>query len=541
MRTLAVIPARLNEGGINRKCMRLMHGKPLLEYAIEVALGCGFVDDVCVIADSDEVLDYAGQFASVRALPMPPELAGDDVTLDPVVHAAVTAMEDERGPYGCVVTLQPNSPMLSRGTLEAAFAEFRKGRDAVLSVRNEPRLSWTLDERGLARPAYSERRNRGQLPPNYVETGSFLIARRECVTPGGRLGADVAVFEVPEAEALWVDAKEDWAACESALSRKLICFRADGHRELGLGHIFRALTLSYEFIGDDVVFVCRREHREGVERLRAAEVEVVEVEDDAAFLRWLEERRPDVLVNDTLDTEAAFVRELKRRVPRVVTFEDLGPGAREADAVVNAIYEGASPHANTFTGKRYVCLRDEFLTSKPVRFSEEVGRVLVTFGGTDPLDLAGRLYRIALGDERFAGLAFDFVLGPGYRGTEVVAVPGRGIEVSRNAARVSDHMRRADVAFSSQGRTTFELACMGVPTIVMAQNEREQLHTFAQMDNGFINLGLGSEVSDDDIASTLAWLVGARSVRREMHRLMLANDLRSGIRRVKKIILGEQL
>ena len=64
-------------------------------------------------------------------------------------------------------------------------------------------------------------------------------------------------------------------------------------------------------------------------------------------------------------------------------------------------------------------------------------------------------------------------------------------------------MRKADIAFSSQGRTTFELASMGVPTIVMAQNEREQLHTFAQMDNGFINLGLGSEVSDEDIASTL--------------------------------------
>ncbi|MFR3925625.1 MAG: hypothetical protein ACLTXI_10635 [Collinsella sp.] len=61
---------------------------------------------------------------------------------------------------------------------------------------------------------------------------------------------------------------------------------------------------------------------------------------------------------------------------------------------------------------------------------------------------------------------------------------------------MSDHMRKADMALSSQGRTTFELACMGVPTIVLAENEREQLHTFAQMDNGFINLGLGSEVSD---------------------------------------------
>ena len=33
--------------------------------------------------------------------------------------------------------------------------------------------------------------------------------------------------------------------------------------------------------------------------------------------------------------------------------------------------------------------------------------------------------------------------------------------------------------------------------------------------------------------------MGAPSVRREMRRLMLENDLKDGIKRVKKIILGE--
>ena len=79
---------------------------------------------------------------------------------------------------------------------------------------------------------------------------------------------------------------------------------------------------------------------------------------------------------------------------------------------------------------------------------------------------------------------------------------------------------------------------MGVPTIVLAQNQREQLHRFAQMDNGFINLGLGSEVTDKDIEASFKWLIGAVSIRREMHRLMLASDLKSGLSRVKKIILG---
>ena len=163
------------------------------------------------------------------------------------------------------------------------------------------------------------------------------------------------------------------------------------------------------------------------------------------------------------------------------------------------------------------------------------------FGGTDPLDLSVRLYGYA--KKRVIGsrdVAFDFILGSGYLGKLSTddAIPG--IEIYSDVVRVSDYMRKADLAISSQGRTTFELASMGVPTVVLAQNKREQLHTFAQMDNGFINLGLGSEVSDEDIAAAVEWIISSKSIRSEMHRLMLANDLKSGIRRVKRIILGEE-
>ena len=209
--------------------------------------------------------------------------------------------------------------------------------------------------------------------------------------------------------------------------------------------------------------------------------------------------------------------------------------------MVNAIYEGAPDHRHIYTGKEYVCLRDEFLTSVPVTFSDEVKRILVMFGGTDPLDLSARLYSYAEKRVISSGdVVFDFILGSGYSGKLSADDAISGIEIYSDVVRVSDHMRKADLAISSQGRTTFELASMGVPTIVLAQNKREQLHTFAQMDNGFINLGLGGEVSDEDIAAAVEWIISSKSIRSEMHRLMLANDLKSGIRRVKRIILGEE-
>lgn len=539
---LAVIPARGGSKGIPRKNMRLMHGRPLIEYSIENALACRYIDTVVVSSDSDEILSFAEQFDQVECLDRSSELSKDAVTLDPVVYDAVTRMEQKLGrSFDTVVTLQPTSPLLSCETLEAALKRFTEEEwDSMISVVNSPHLSWTKDETGTIVPEYTVRLNRQQLPPRYLETGAFFISKRAYITPTSRLGEKISVFEVPSKESIDIDDREDWTACEAVLARKKIAFRADGHKELGLGHVYRALTIAYTLIEHDVIFLTDASSHEGVERLRASNMPVVELNSEKEFFAWLKENRPDVLVNDTLDTSAQYVQHCKKYAERVVTFEDLGPGARFADAVVNAIYEGAPKHSNTYVGKRYVCLRDEFLISRPASFFEEVRRILVTFGGTDPLDLTSRIFRLAREmNANGVKIVFDFVIGPGYSGSVYKGDPSHGIEVSRGVARVSDHMRSADLAICSQGRTTFELATMGVPAIVLAQNERERLHTFAQMDNGFINLGLGNEVSDEDISATVYWLVSAGSIRREMRRLMLANDLKGGISRVKMILLGE--
>ena len=80
---------------------------------------------------------------------------------------------------------------------------------------------------------------------------------------------------------------------------------------------------------------------------------------------------------------------------------------------------------------------------------------------------------------------------------------------------------------------------MGVPAVVLSQNERETTHSFAQMEHGFLNLGLGKEANPSLITNTLNWLVQTTAVRENMHRLMLQIPLKKGLERVKQIILGD--
>ncbi len=100
-------------------------------------------------------------------------------------------------------------------------------------------------------------------------------------------------------------------------------------------------------------------------------------------------------------------------------------------------------------------------------------------------------------------------------------------------------MSKTDLAITSQGRTVFELASMGVPAVVLAQNEREAEHVFAGIQNGFINLGIGREQDDSTIISTIKWLIMTPNVRSEMRRLQLTKDFSKGQERVIHLILND--
>ncbi|HOO28311.1 MAG TPA: UDP-2,4-diacetamido-2,4,6-trideoxy-beta-L-altropyranose hydrolase, partial [Lachnospiraceae bacterium] len=279
----------------------------------------------------------------------------------------------------------------------------------------------------------------------------------------------------------------------------------------------------------------------GIARIREANFPIVTVEDETEFEKILEKEQPDILVNDILDTSADYMAMVTKYAKRVVNFEDVGPGAKYADAVINALYEKGEKLHNEYYGSKYYCIRDEFLEEKPKEFSEEVKNILVIFGGADPSDLTGRLYDICkVLHGKHPKIQYHFLLGFAYRHKDkIVTDEANNIFVHNDVKRVSAYMSKMDLAITSQGRTVYELASMGVPSIVLAQNEREAEHVFAGIQNGFINLGIGREQDALTIISTIRWLLSTPKVRQEMRKLQLTKDFSKGQERVIRLIMND--
>lgn len=543
MKIIVVIPARGGSKGIPRKNVRLMNGKPLISYVIQTAKNSSFSPDVYVSTDSTEIADISSNYGA-KIINRNECLAGDMVTLDPVIYDALIRIEKEKScSYDLIITMQPTSPLTSVKTLDSAIKKFISEKyNTLISVVNKPHLSWTEIE-GKIVPAYKERLNRQQLPKNYLETGAFVIVDRKSITENSRIGEKVGVFEVSEKESIDIDDATDWIMTESLMKKKKILFRADGYVKLGMGHIYNCITLAYCMIEHEVLFVTREDCELGLKKIIDAKFHYRTIKNDDDLLKIVNEYKPDVFVNDCLNSESEYILKLKTVVPRVVTIEDLGSGAYIADAVLNALYDSPDNATNKFySGYKYVCLRDEFLTMTVKPYSEVVQNIVVLFGGTDPSNLNEKTYQAAIEiHKKYPDISFSFITGIGYdcENHGVVTDEKNNIFVYPNVPVVSKYTKKADIAVTSQGRTIYELASMGIPSIVLSQNPREATHSFATMKHGFLNLGLGEEIDRATIANTLSWLIETPNVRKNMRDLMLNCDLKSGVERCKKIILGE--
>ncbi len=543
MKILIVIPARGGSKRIPRKNVRIMCKKPLICYSIEnaKALQEDLDVDVAVSTDDEELIGIVEK-RGVEVVRRPAELATDRVTLDPVIYHAMQQMEETHGcRYDIVITMQATSPTLKTETVRAAIEFFINSEwDTVISAMNKPHLSWGVVD-GKITKNYEKRLNSQELPANYVETGGFLITRRECVKEDSRIGEKVNIFEIPEEEAIDIDTYSDWVLCENILRRKKIVFRTVGKMQLGMGHIYRCLTLAYKLTGHEILFVADAQSDLGIARIREANFPIRQVKDEAEFEELLKEVQPDILVNDILDTTEEYMSMVVKYCKRVVNFEDVGSGAKYADAVINALYEKGEKLHNEYYGSKYFCIRDEFLEEHPKEFSEKVENILVIFGGADPSDLTGRLYEICkVLHGKHPSVNFHFLLGFAYPYKDKILTDEENrIYVHTDVKRVSAYMNKMDLAVTSQGRTVYELASMGVPSIVLAQNEREAEHVFAGIQNGFINLGIGSEQDALTIISTIRWLIQTPKVRQEMRKLLLSKDFSKGQDRVIGLILND--
>jgi UDP-2,4-diacetamido-2,4,6-trideoxy-beta-L-altropyranose hydrolase len=269
-------------------------------------------------------------------------------------------------------------------------------------------------------------------------------------------------------------------------TRPLVLFRTDGDASVGLGHVRRCLSLADALcaLGLDSTFLLKGDGAVA-QRITAAgfRAQLLPGDDLQATLQSITEHRPCAVVLDSYAIDAAYIARVRSTGPLVVAIDDLGTPDPPADIVVNAAVgaERLGYRSRTGTmhllGPSYALLQREFAGSacRPIR--DQVQRVLITVGGSDPHDLSARLARWT--SDLLDTVETDVVVGPLCAGANR-ALAGN-VTLHRDPPDMRALMLRADLALCAGGQTALELAATGTPALAvrMAMNQTANLEGLA--------------------------------------------------------------
>jgi spore coat polysaccharide biosynthesis predicted glycosyltransferase SpsG/CMP-N-acetylneuraminic acid synthetase len=533
MTAWALIPARGGSTGVPRKNVRYLGDKPLIAHTISAArevLG----EHVVVITDDDEIGEIAEHFGA-KVLREP--RTNGKATLDEVVVRTIPELlELGAKPDEVLLTVQPTCPFLTPARIEQALAEFAAGAASVITVVDDRHLGWQIDDDGKPTPDYQARVNRQLLPPQFRESGAIIGARiDQILTHGTRIIQPIALIELPAKEAIDIDTFADWAVAEHYATRKQIVFRTDASKSLGMGHVYRTLAVAQELARHELVIVLSKDQELGQAFFAEYPFRVELVANDDEFVRFVRSNATDLVILDRLNNDAAIVSSLKETA-KVVTFEDLGEGAKLADLLISDLYlNPAVSNEHQLAGVENAILAPTFESlPRKAQIEKSVDDILLLFGGTDPSNLAVKSLE-ALEQLGFGGLV-----------TVVRGIGADEIDFSKyslklnplsNVKNMPAVMVKSDLALSSAGRTITELACLGVPTICMAQNAKELTHAHTTEANGVKMLGLGNDVSSAKLASIIQALIENFEERRTLSENALkATSTRSNTKVVERIL-----
>jgi CMP-N-acetylneuraminic acid synthetase len=227
MKILGIIPARGGSKGVPGKNIKLLNGKPLLQYTSEIALESQYLTAVILSSDDTQIIKVAKSLGIQVPFLRPEELAQDTTpTIDVIIHA-LQWYENEAVFFDAVCLLQVTSPFRTIDFLNKAIAKFiESGCDSLVSVQKVPHEynpHWTFEVKaeGNLKIATGEDQiisRRQELPDVYHRDGSIYIMKTEVLLQQYSLyGKNTSFIESPHEFYVNIDTLADWEKAEQMI------------------------------------------------------------------------------------------------------------------------------------------------------------------------------------------------------------------------------------------------------------------------------------------------------------------------------------
>lgn len=227
MNILALVPARIGSKGIPKKNIKILDGKPLIQYSLEAAMASSLINKVVVSTESREILEIATNLGAEVPFIRPEELASDQAkSIDVVLHA-LEYFEDNSIFFDAVCLLQPTFPFRTKSEIDEAITSFIENKaDSLISVRKVPNHlnpHWVFEKKKesnflcISTGETEIISRRQELPEAYYRDGSIYITSVSTLKKKTFLGEKLIPF-FSKGPNINLDTMDDWSKAEKYIN-----------------------------------------------------------------------------------------------------------------------------------------------------------------------------------------------------------------------------------------------------------------------------------------------------------------------------------
>ena len=170
-------------------------------------------------------------------------------------------------------------------------------------------------------------------------------------------------------------------------------------------------------------------------------------------------------INDRLETDVMHANNVKKNNIKLITFDDLGCGAKKSDINVCGLFF----NRNNIQGKKILIGVDYLILNGDIdlykRKRDSIENILVTLGGSDTYGVTVRIIELLKANNIKATIH----IGPSFEHNEVLddIITDR-YRVIHNVPSLMEEFTKYDLAVTGGGITPFEANASGLPCLIVA-------------------------------------------------------------------------
>ena len=136
MKILCVIPARKNSKRLINKNFKILKGKPLISWTLELAQKVKSFNEIVLSSDNQQILKLNKKYPKIHFLKRPPKISQDNTAMSEVIKHAILYFKNRDTNFDAIVVLQPTSPLRQVKTINSAINMFKKLKpDFLASIK----------------------------------------------------------------------------------------------------------------------------------------------------------------------------------------------------------------------------------------------------------------------------------------------------------------------------------------------------------------------------------------------------------------------